>query len=79
MKDYFRLIKLRLFIYSTMLKSFGILLLETKKSWIPILASELDYIYDLPDPEEFLNQSSTILIARSIVKCQNISENYLEK
>jgi glycosyltransferase involved in cell wall biosynthesis len=70
--------KCRAAIYPSMLESFGIPLVEARQAGIPILASELDYVRDLLDPEETFDPNSTISIARSVKRYLGLSEQHLK-
>ena len=53
-------------IYPSLMESFGLPLVEASLAGLPVLASELDYVRDLVDPEETFDPKSSISIARSI-------------
>lgn len=53
-------------IFPSLCESFGLPLLEAKKMNLPILASELDYVRDLVDPNESFDPSSERSIARAV-------------
>lgn len=74
-------------IYPSFFESFGLPLLEAKKIRLPILASELDYVRDLLDPEETFDPYSPVSIARAVQRflkikrhnfCTKTSEDFLD-
>jgi glycosyltransferase involved in cell wall biosynthesis len=64
-------------IFPSMLESLGLPLLEAKHFSLPILASELDYVRDLVNPEESFDPSSPISIARAVKRFLEIGEKPL--
>ena len=66
--------KVRALIYPSTLESFGIPLLEARQAGLPILASELDYVRDVIDPEESFNPYSDVSIARAVKRHLGIRE-----
>lgn len=65
-------------IYPSIFESFGIPLVEARRVGIPILASELDYVRDLLDPEESFDPNSALSIARSVKRFLSLSEHRSE-
>lgn len=53
-------------IYPSTFESFGLPLIEARQAGLPILASELDYVRDLIDPEESFDPESPVSIARAV-------------
>lgn len=56
----------RALIYPSTLESFGLPLIEARNSKLAIVASELDYVRDVLDPEETFDPSSSRSIARAV-------------
>jgi glycosyltransferase involved in cell wall biosynthesis len=48
------------------LESFGLPLIEARQAGLPILASELDYVRDVVDPEQTFDPDSPMSIARAV-------------
>lgn len=70
----------RALIYPSFHESLGIPLLEAESMSIPIIASELDFVRDLINPNETFNPNSDISIERAIkrfLKINNEKFNYL--
>ena len=55
-------------IFPSVLESFGLPLIEARRIDLPILASELDYVRDLVDPEETFDPNSPRSIARAVIR-----------
>ena len=53
-------------IYPSTFESFGLPLIEAKQAGLPILASELDYVRDVINPDESFDPNSPVSIARAI-------------
>lgn len=53
-------------IYPSTFESFGLPLIEARQAGLPILASELDYVRDVIDPEESFDPDSPVSIARAV-------------
>jgi glycosyltransferase involved in cell wall biosynthesis len=53
-------------IYPSTFESFGLPLIEASQAGFPILASELDYVRDVIDPEQTFDPESAISIARAV-------------
>lgn len=53
-------------IYPSKLESFGLPLIEAMHAGLPVLASELDYVRDLFDPEQTFDPDSAVSIARAV-------------
>lgn len=55
-------------IYPSRFESFGLPLLEAKSMGLAVLASELDYVRDVIEPEQTFDPSSAISIARAVAR-----------
>lgn len=53
-------------IYPSTFESFGLPLVEAKQAGLPVLASELDYVRDVLDPEQSFDPESAVSIARAV-------------
>ena len=53
-------------IYPSTFESFGLPLIEARQAGLPVLASELDYVRDVVDPEQTFDPESTVSIARAV-------------
>ena len=53
-------------IYPSKIESFGMPLIEARQAGLPVLASELDYVRDVIDPEQSFDPESAISIARAV-------------
>ena len=53
-------------IYPSSFESFGLPLIEARQAGLPILASELDYVRDVIDPDESFDSESPVSIARAV-------------
>ena len=53
-------------IYPSLLESFGIPLIEARQNNLPIIASELDYVREVVDPEQTFDPKSSISIAKAV-------------
>ena len=53
-------------IYPSLLESFGLPLVEAQALGLPVLASELDYVRDVLDPDQSFDPGSSISIARAV-------------
>ena len=60
-------------IFPSLRESFGLPLVEARKFNIPILASELDYVYDVCEPEETFDPASPRSVARAVKRFLDIS------
>jgi glycosyltransferase involved in cell wall biosynthesis len=59
-------------IYPSTLESFGLPLIEARQAGLQILASELDYVRDVVDPEQTFNPESSRSIARAVKRHMEI-------
>ena len=64
----------RAMIYPSFMESFGIPLVEARQAGLPILASELDYVRDIVDPEESFDPRSPQSIARAVKRFLQVPE-----
>ncbi len=64
-------------IYPSKLESFGLPLIEARQAGIPVLASELDYVRDLLDPEQTFDPDSSVSIARAVKRFMGMVESPL--
>ena len=62
----------RALIFPSLRESFGLPLVEACKLNIPILASELDYVYDVCEPEETFDPTSPRSIGRAVKRFLDI-------
>ena len=53
-------------IYPSKIESLGLPLIEARQAGLPVLASELDYVRDVIDPEQSFDPESAISIARAV-------------
>lgn len=53
-------------IYPSRLESLGLPLIEARQAGLPVLASELDYVRDVLDPEETFDPDSPLSISRAV-------------
>jgi glycosyltransferase involved in cell wall biosynthesis len=61
-------------VYPSLMESFGLPLLEARQAGLSILASELDYVRDVVDPEEVFDPRSPQSIARAVKRFLHVSE-----
>jgi len=61
-------------IYPSKFESFGIPLIEARQSNLPVLASELDYVRDVIDPEQTFDPDSAVSIARAVKRFLGVDE-----
>lgn len=61
-------------IFPSSLESFGMPLIEARQVELPVLASELDYVRDILDPEQTFNPASAVSIARAVKRYMCIEE-----
>lgn len=64
-------------VYPSVMESFGLPLIEARQAGLPIIASELDYVRDVVDPEETFDPRSPQSIARAIKRYLRIPETPL--
>ncbi len=64
-------------IYPSTCESFGLPLIEATQAGLPVLASELDYVRDVSDPEQTFDPESAVSIARAVKRFMRIEEQPL--
>jgi len=69
--------KSKALIYPSKFESFGLPLVEARQAGLPILASELDYVRDVLDPEETFDPESPVSIARAVKRFMGLEESAL--
>lgn len=65
-------------IFPSLKESFGLPLIEARCAGLDIIASELDYVRDLIDPEESFNPKSSTSIARAVCRYLNLDYSATE-
>ena len=61
-------------IYPSVFETIGLPLIEARCAGLPILASELDYVRDVVDPEETFDPNSATSIARAVKRFLGVPE-----
>jgi glycosyltransferase involved in cell wall biosynthesis len=61
-------------IYPSTFESFGLPLIEARQAGLPVLASELDYVRDVIDPEQSFDPYSATSIARAVKRFMAVDE-----
>ena len=69
--------KSRALIYPSAFETIGLPLIEARCAGLPILASEMDYVRDVVDPEQTFDPESSISIARAVKRFLGKSEQFL--
>lgn len=69
--------KSRAVIYPSKFESFGLPLIEARQAGLPVLASELDYVRDVLDPEQVFDPDSPVSIARAVKRFMGVDEKPL--
>lgn len=69
--------KVDVLIYPSTFESFGLPLIEARQAGLPVLASELDYVRDVLDPEQTFNPESPLSIARAVKRFLGLNESSL--
>ncbi len=64
-------------IYPSKFESFGLPLIEARQAGLPVLASELDYVRDILDPEQVFDPDSALSIARAVKRFMGVDEKPL--
>lgn len=64
-------------IYPSTFESFGLPLIEARQAGLPVLASELDYVRDVLDPEQTFDPESAASIARAVKRFMGIEDRLL--
>ena len=62
-------------IYPSLTESYGLPLVEANQYGLPVLASELDYVRDIMDPEETFDPNSPTSISRAVKRYLKINDN----
>lgn len=65
-------------IYPSKFESFGLPLAEACQNNLPVLASELDFVRDILDPDETFDPSSAVSIARAVKRFLGVRQPPLE-
>lgn len=68
----------RALIYPSTLESFGLPLIEAKRLGLGIVASEMDYVRDVVEPDETFDPNSAVSIARAVKRFLGIVERPAE-
>lgn len=66
--------KAKALVFPSTLESFGLPLIEARNASLIIVASELDYVRDILDPEETFDPSSPVSISRAIKRSLRVRE-----
>ena len=61
-------------LYPSTFESFGLPLIEARQAGVPVLASELDYVRNVLDPEQTFDPDSSISIARAVKRFTGMDE-----
>jgi glycosyltransferase involved in cell wall biosynthesis len=69
--------KSRSLIYPSKFESFGLPLIEARQAGLPVLASELDYVRDVIDPDQVFDPDSPISISRAVKRFLVLNEKQL--
>ena len=64
-------------IFPSTLESFGLPLIEARQAGLAVVASELDFVRDLIDPEQVFDPQSPVSIARAVKRFMRFSEEAL--
>ena len=64
-------------IYPSTFESFGLPLIEARQAGLAVIASEMDYVRDLLDPEQVFDPQSPVSIARAVKRFMGASEEAL--
>lgn len=64
-------------IFPSIFESFGLPLIEARQAGLPVLASELDYVRDVLDPEQTFDPASANSIARAVKRFMGKPESAL--
>lgn len=65
-------------IYPSCVESFGLPLIEARQAGLAVLASELDYVRDITDPEETFDPRSPVSIARAVKRYMKVRKPSIE-
>ena len=69
--------KSKALIFPSKFESFGLPLIEARQAGLFLVASELDYVRDVLDPEETFDPSSPVSIARAVKRFMGLAEEPL--
>lgn len=61
-------------IYPSTFESLGLPLIEARQAGLSVIASELDYVRDVLDPEQSFDPSSSVSIARAVKRFMGVDE-----
>ena len=64
-------------IFPSTFESFGLPLIEARQAGLPVLASELDYVRDVLDPEQAFDPESPLSIARAVKRFIGLNDEPL--
>lgn len=64
-------------IYPSTFESFGLPLIEARQAGLPVLASELDYVRDILDPEQTFDPESAVSIAKAVKRFMGMEDRPL--
>lgn len=64
-------------IFPSTFESFGLPLIEARQAGLPVLASELDYVRDVLDPEQAFDPESPLSIARAVKRFMGLNDEPL--
>ena len=64
-------------IYPSTFESFGLPLIEARQAGLPVLASDLDYVRDVLDPEQTFDPESAVSMARAVKRFLVLQEEPL--
>lgn len=64
-------------IYPSTFESFGLPLIEARRAGLAVLASELDFVRDVLDPEQVFDPQSPVSIARAVKRFMGANEDPL--
>lgn len=69
--------QVRALIYPSTFESFGLPLLEARQAGLGVIASELDFVRDVLDPEHVFDPHSAVSIARAVKRFLGVAERAL--
>lgn len=69
-----RYTQVRALIYPSTFESFGLPLIEARQAGLPVVASELDFVRDVLDPEQVFDPTSKVSIARAVKRFLQVEE-----
>lgn len=65
--------RVRALIFPSKIESFGLPLIEARQAGLPVVASELDYVRDVLDPDQSFDPDSKVSIARAVKRFLGIT------